>query len=397
MAPMNRRRGEHAAGAADADGQAGRDHLADQQDEQERRCAYLPATRVAPAPGSRRRTSAAAAAADRPSSSPPTAGRTHSGPRQTQSQASSIRYSTRVNADADRRRRARRAAAKSRYSARWCDGEGRQLQERGVAERGPADHARGHRGQHDHAEGLGGEVAQDQLHREEHPGERRVERGGDAAGGAAGDQQPHPVLGAPGPAGPSVEPSAEPICTIGPSRPTDPPPPMHSAEASALTTATCGRDPAAAAGDRVHHLGHAVAAGLAGEAVHQRPVEQAGDDRGEHHEPAAQPGHVRVGGVPGGGVVRRGRRAARVNVLISQRNTTAPSPAPAPTTSARTSRPPLASRSEAAAADTAPRTARGTGTAAEGGPGKLAGGSEPVIIFASCNTKLCSVHGLTTS
>ena len=39
---------------------------------------------------------------------------------------------------------------------------------------------------------------------------------------------------------PSVEPSAEPICTIGPSRPTDPPPPMHSAEASALTAATWG-------------------------------------------------------------------------------------------------------------------------------------------------------------
>ena len=39
----------------------------------------------------------------------------------------------------------------------------------------------------------------------------------------------------------SDEPSAEPICTIGPSRPTDPPPPMHSAEARALTTATCGR------------------------------------------------------------------------------------------------------------------------------------------------------------
>ena len=39
---------------------------------------------------------------------------------------------------------------------------------------------------------------------------------------------------------PSVEPSAEPICTIGPSRPTEPPPPMHSAEASDFTTATCG-------------------------------------------------------------------------------------------------------------------------------------------------------------
>jgi hypothetical protein len=40
---------------------------------------------------------------------------------------------------------------------------------------------------------------------------------------------------------PSVEPSAEPICTIGPSRPTEPPEPMQSADASDLTTATCGR------------------------------------------------------------------------------------------------------------------------------------------------------------
>jgi hypothetical protein len=40
---------------------------------------------------------------------------------------------------------------------------------------------------------------------------------------------------------PRVEPSAEPICTIGPSRPTEPPEPMHKAEASDLTTATWGR------------------------------------------------------------------------------------------------------------------------------------------------------------
>ena len=39
---------------------------------------------------------------------------------------------------------------------------------------------------------------------------------------------------------PRVDPSAEPICTMGPSRPTDPPPPMHSAEARALTPATWG-------------------------------------------------------------------------------------------------------------------------------------------------------------
>ena len=40
---------------------------------------------------------------------------------------------------------------------------------------------------------------------------------------------------------PTLDASAEPICTIGPSRPTDPPDPMHSAEASALTTLTCQR------------------------------------------------------------------------------------------------------------------------------------------------------------
>jgi len=36
----------------------------------------------------------------------------------------------------------------------------------------------------------------------------------------------------------SQDPRAEPICTIGPSRPTDPPEPIQIAEASALTTAT---------------------------------------------------------------------------------------------------------------------------------------------------------------
>ena len=40
---------------------------------------------------------------------------------------------------------------------------------------------------------------------------------------------------------PRLDPIADPICTMGPSRPTDPPVPMHSADASALTTATRGR------------------------------------------------------------------------------------------------------------------------------------------------------------
>ena len=40
---------------------------------------------------------------------------------------------------------------------------------------------------------------------------------------------------------PVTDPRAEPIWTIGPSRPTDPPEPMHSAEASDFTSGTCGR------------------------------------------------------------------------------------------------------------------------------------------------------------
>ena len=40
---------------------------------------------------------------------------------------------------------------------------------------------------------------------------------------------------------PRLEASAEPICTIGPSRPTNPPTPIHSAEATALATLTSGR------------------------------------------------------------------------------------------------------------------------------------------------------------
>ena len=40
---------------------------------------------------------------------------------------------------------------------------------------------------------------------------------------------------------PIVEPKVEPICTIGPSRPTEPPVPMQIAEASDFTAATTGR------------------------------------------------------------------------------------------------------------------------------------------------------------
>ena len=57
---------------------------------------------------------------------------------------------------------------------------------------------------------------------------------------------------------------------------------MHSARGQGLDDGDLRADPAAVAGDREHHLGHAVAAGLAGEPVDQRPVEQPGDDGRQH-------------------------------------------------------------------------------------------------------------------
>ena len=103
---------------------------------------------------------------------------------------------------------------------------------------------------------------------------------------------------------PRVEPSAEPICTIGPL-------PTHRAAAAdaqrrgqGLDRGHLGGDAAAPARDGEHHLGDAVSARLAGEEVHQRPVEQARHDGRADDEPAAQPGQCRVRGMAGGGVVR---------------------------------------------------------------------------------------------
>ena len=89
---------------------------------------------------------------------------------------------------------------------------------------------------------------------------------------------------------PRLEASAEPICTIGPSRPTDPPTPIQMAEARKLTTLTCGRIRPAALRDGDHHLGHPVPAGLPRPVVDQRPVQQPADDRDDYEESQPQPG-----------------------------------------------------------------------------------------------------------
>ena len=91
---------------------------------------------------------------------------------------------------------------------------------------------------------------------------------------------------------PSVEPIAEPIWMIGPSRPTAAPLPIATAEASDLMTATTGRMRAAVVIDRVHHLGHAVAAGLGGEVADEKGDDDRADHR--HQDDERSPG---LGGV----------------------------------------------------------------------------------------------------
>ena len=93
-----------------------------------------------------------------------------------------------------RRRRARRARRRARARAASVKLNPGRVRNGCGAERGASDRVGGHRAEHDEPERLGVEVAQDQLQREEHPGDRRVERRRDARGGAAGDEQPQPRL-----------------------------------------------------------------------------------------------------------------------------------------------------------------------------------------------------------
>ncbi len=176
------------------------------------------------------------------------------------------------------------------------------MQERLVAERGASDDARGDRREHDHAERLRREVAQDQLHREEHTGQWRVEGRRDAAGRAAGDQHPHPRLGQP-----------DQLAHRGTERGADLHDRSFATDGSATADAQRGRqrldrrhlrgDPPAAAGNGVHDFGDAVPAGFPGEEMHQRPVHEPGRDRSEQDEPPAQRGDVRVGDMTEAGVI----------------------------------------------------------------------------------------------
>ena len=202
-------------------------------------------------------------------------GAAHSGPRQTQSQASSTSRGTWRSRPRPRRRR--RRARRKAGTRRAADSERRQDRNGWSPSSARPDDIGGDAGQHHRAEGLGGEAAQDQFHREEWAGERGVEGRRDAGGRTAGDQQPH-----------SFGVQAQDAGRASNRRRTD----LHdraltpdrTAAADAqrrrqrLDQADLRGDPAAAMADGEHHLRHAVTARLAGEPMHQRPVHSARDD-----------------------------------------------------------------------------------------------------------------------
>ena len=120
------------------------------------------------------------------------------------------------------------------------DPGGEAGQERGGAQELLADHVGHHGREHDGEDGLDGELPQDDLDPEEHARDGGVEGGRDTAGGATGDQHPQPALGHPDQLA-QARGQRRADLHDRPSRPTEPPAPMHRADAVALTTATWGR------------------------------------------------------------------------------------------------------------------------------------------------------------
>ena len=182
------------------------------------------------------------------------------------------------------------------------DLERRQFQERFVAQGGPTDDAGGDRGQHDHPEGLGGEVGEDQFHREEHPGQGCVERCRDTAGRATGHQHAHSGFS-------NFDDPPEGGAQSGADLHDRAFPSHRSAAADAqrrgqrLDPGDLWGDASAATMNGEHHLGHSVSARLAGKYLHQRPVQQAGDHRRQNYEPPTQARDVRVGDVTEAGII----------------------------------------------------------------------------------------------
>ena len=290
---------KHSAGPADTDGQAGREHLGDHQQQQEadhvsafdgvlqHRVADPVHLRHRQQQQAQQQSTRCGAGPFRPAPEPVA---------EILDQVQHPRERDAHRADQDTERRIEQVLGGAVHTERG------QRQKQFVAQDRPRDDGRGHAGEHHRTERLRGEVAQDQLHREERPGQWGVEGGRDAARGAARQQQPHPG---------GVQP--QPLGHTRPDRRADLHDRPFAADRASAADAQrrgqrfdqsdLGGDPTAAHRHRVHDLRNPVAAGLRGEAVHERAVDQSGH-RGHHHQESdAEPREVFAGHPTQSGVV----------------------------------------------------------------------------------------------
>ena len=144
----------------------------------------------------------------------------------------------------------------------------RVREQRALAEDRDDDRVRDHAREHGRDQRVRLEaVAVQDLDRQQRGAERRAEHRRDA-GRDAGDEQDAPLARADAAAArPTSEPSAPPICIVGPSRPPAPPVPSVQSEASAFTQITRVRITPPLVVERVDHRVAAAAARLGRERV----------------------------------------------------------------------------------------------------------------------------------
>ena len=137
---------------------------------------------------------------------------------------------------------------------------GRHVKQRLVAENRSLDDDRGDRRDDGRAEQRGVHVADDFFEREQHGGDRRVERRRQRAGGADRHEIAHALAATDCSQRPISDARPAPICTDGPSRPIEWPEPMHSTPVRNLPNGTRAGNHAARQVVRRLGLRHAAAA-----------------------------------------------------------------------------------------------------------------------------------------
>ena len=164
-------------------------------------------------------------------------------------------------------------------------------EERCRAEEGAA-HEVGRDGREDRGEQrVERELAKDDLEPEEEPGDRGVERRGDPARCPAGHddaqpglRHPHPLAQRRGGGRPDLDDRA-----LAPHRPADT---DADGRGEGLDDAHLGADPPTVLRDGEHDLGHPVTTCLTGEALDERPVDEASEHRDQQEEPDPEPGKM---------------------------------------------------------------------------------------------------------